>query len=315
MDPPSGTAAPTPRPPGLHPLWSAFVFIILWQLAASVGATIPVAVWMVGHLDEVLAALKDATPQKAFTQLLAANGTLLMAASAVAAGPTFGTVVLCRRVIDKKTIAELGLAWRPTQLAAGFVASGLMVLAISGGLWASGALRLNGLATAAESGALVGAKLLGLLFLVFLQSGAEELVCRGYLLRTLMGVWRPWVSVAVVSLFFAALHLMNAGTTLASFASTALIGVLFAQVCLHTGTLWVAIGLHTAWNFTLGAIASLPVSGSTTFHLLAVEDLGPAWLTGGSYGPEASVVTICLVAVACSVMAIVGRGRTRLAGD
>jgi membrane protease YdiL (CAAX protease family) len=237
-----------------------------------------------------------------------------MAASAVAAGPTYGVVVLCRRVIDKKTIAELGLAWRPTQLVAGFVAGGLMVLGISGGLWASGALHVSGLATADESGGVVGAKLLGFLFLVFLQSGAEELVCRGYLLRTLMGLWRPWVSVAVVSLFFAALHLMNAGTSLASFVSTALIGVLFAQICLRTGNLWAAIGLHTAWNFTLGAIASLPVSGSTTFHLFAVEDLGPAWLTGGSYGLEASVVTIALVAIACGVMAMLGRGRTPLSG-
>ncbi len=271
-------------------------------MASGIFGSVVVLVWMALNLDEVMAALKAGPPAETVPALLAGHGDLTMLVSAVAAVPTFGAVVFCRRLLDKKPVLELGLAWRPGQLAAGLASGALATLALVGALIAAGRLRVDGLAP--EVGPLHLARLLGLLALTFLQSGAEELVCRGYLMRTLMGYFRPWVAVVGVSVFFGLLHLANPGTSPLSFVSTALIGLLFSQVTLRTNSLWAAIGLHTAWNFTLGAVASLPVSGMRMSHLLVVSDVGEPWLTGGAYGLEAGVVTVAVVAVACVALAV-----------
>ena len=56
----------------------------------------------------------------------------------------------------------------------------------------------------------------------------------------------------------------------------------------------------TPWNFTLGTVASLPVSGIHTAHLLEVEAVGSPLMTGGRYGLEGSVVNAALSAACCA---------------
>ena len=296
MDLPAPATALPPASPrgGFHPLLSCFVFVVLWQVASGVASAIPLGTWLVLHLQEVLAALRAGDPRAEFQRLLSQNGDLQMLGAALAAAPTLGVVVLCRRVFDKQSMAGLGLAFDGRRLALGFAAGAAAVLAIAGLLVATGDLRVDGLAAPVQ-----GWRVVGLLGVVFLQSAAEELVCRGYLLRTLMARYRPATSVALVSLFFGGLHVMNPAASWLSFLQTTLIGVLFSQVCLRTGGLWAAIGLHTAWNWTLGTVASLPVSGLTLAHLFDVSAPGSAWMTGGAYGPEASVVTLLVVTAAC----------------
>jgi hypothetical protein len=58
--------------------------------------------------------------------------------------------------------------------------------------------------------------------------------------------------------------------------------------------------MHAAWNFTLGTVASLPVSGIHTFHLFEVEAVGSPLMTGGRYGLEGSVVNAGLSAACCA---------------
>ena len=75
-----------------------------------------------------------------------------------------------------------------------------------------------------------------------------------------------------------------------------LVGIVFAVACLRTGSLWFAIGLHWAWNFGLGALFSLPVSG---FRLrgLMVTEIRPVhdWLSGGEFGPEGGAVGMAAI--------------------
>ena len=59
-----------------------------------------------------------------------------------------------------------------------------------------------------------------------------------------------------------------------------------------SGSLWLAIGLHFAWNFVQGPLLGFPVSGIAAGGLQQVHDAGPAWLSGGAYGPEAGLVGI-----------------------
>ena len=57
-----------------------------------------------------------------------------------------------------------------------------------------------------------------------------------------------------------------------------------------TGTLWLAVGMHTGWNFFLGTVFGFPVSGIVERSVFLTESDGPALLTGGDFGPEGGLL-------------------------
>jgi hypothetical protein len=70
-----------------------------------------------------------------------------------------------------------------------------------------------------------------------------------------------------------------------------------------TRRLWLAIGIHAAWNFTQGWVFSAPVSGGEApLGLLITRREGPDWLTGGDFGLEASVVAMIVATIAGVLM-------------
>jgi hypothetical protein len=72
-------------------------------------------------------------------------------------------------------------------------------------------------------------------------------------------------------------------------------GVLLSAAYYLTRRLWFPIGLHAAWNFSLAGIFGLRVSGVDPVRGFIQGSLhGPDLLTGGSFGPEGSVVTVAL---------------------
>lgn len=139
--------------------------------------------------------------------------------------------------------------------------------------------------------------------LVFLfGAAAEEALFRGYPMQTLMRSWPAWLALLPTSLLFALVHLSNPNFTTAfafAVANTALAGVWLAVAYVRTRSLWFAFGLHWSWNWTMGALLGLPVSGIreiTPDPLLRATDAGPAWLTGGAYGPEGGLAaTLALI--------------------
>jgi hypothetical protein len=74
-------------------------------------------------------------------------------------------------------------------------------------------------------------------------------------------------------------------------------GTLLAACYLLTRRLWLGIGLHAAWNYTQGSVYSGVVSGNAPPEGFFKSSLqGPDWLTGGSFGVEASVVAFLICA-------------------
>ena len=93
-----------------------------------------------------------------------------------------------------------------------------------------------------------------------------------------------------------------------------LAGLMFCALYTLTGRLWVPIGLHLAWNFAQGSLFGAAVSGGDLGGSVAhstARDAAGAWLTGGTFGPEASVLAllpISLVTVGALVFAhVTGR--------
>ena len=141
-----------------------------------------------------------------------------------------------------------------------------------------------------------------LVFWVFalgLAALSEEAMFRGYVLQTFTRAHLPWLGVLLTLAFFGYVHLSNPNATLGmTFLNTSLAGLWLAIGYLRTRSLWFALGLHTSWNWALGAFFGLPISGLNLIShpLLTANDTGPAWLTGGNYGIEGGVAcTISLV--------------------
>ncbi|MBS1855437.1 MAG: CPBP family intramembrane metalloprotease [Acidobacteria bacterium] len=132
-------------------------------------------------------------------------------------------------------------------------------------------------------------------FLVFMLAAGslgEELIFRGYGLQIMIAAVGPWATILPLGVLFGALHYGNPGATLLSSAITAGFGILFGYAYLRSRDLWLPIGLHFGWNFTL-PLFGVNMSG-LRIRVTGWElswSAGRLW-SGGEYGPEASVLTV-----------------------
>jgi uncharacterized protein len=124
----------------------------------------------------------------------------------------------------------------------------------------------------------------------------EEFLLRGYAQFTLTTGMGFWPAALLLSLLFACLHLGNPGETRVGLFEIVLIALFLCLTLWRTGTLWFAVGFHAAWDwgqsFFYGTRDSgIPARG----HLLHSSFVGPDWLTGGTVGPEGSVLVAPLI--------------------
>ncbi|WEQ51531.1 CPBP family intramembrane metalloprotease [Komagataeibacter oboediens] len=126
----------------------------------------------------------------------------------------------------------------------------------------------------------------------------EEGLNRGYAFVQMARALSFWPATLLGSAVFAAEHLPNPGESLMGVINAGLLGSVLSYVLYRTGSLWFSVSFHASWNFFQTSVFGLANSGSATgTGLLHVIPTGPRWLTGGSTGPEASVLVIpaCLI--------------------
>ncbi|OKJ88305.1 CPBP family intramembrane glutamic endopeptidase [Streptomyces sp. CB02400] len=147
---------------------------------------------------------------------------------------------------------------------------------------------------------------------VVVQIGAavtEELLFRGLALQALEQLWGSRAAIVITSLFFGVAHLGTPGASAWSGLAIALeAGVLLGAAFLWRRNIWFVVGLHFAWN-TTEQLLGIPVSGHAPEGLFTVDVHGPALLTGGSFGLEASIMPV-LMGVAIAVPMLVRAHRS-----
>ena len=95
---------------------------------------------------------------------------------------------------------------------------------------------------------------------------------------------------------FGAIHLGNGGEDKIGALSVFVIAMFFCLTLRRTGNLWFAVGLHAAFDWGETFLFSVPDSGLLApGHLLNSSFHGPVWLTGGTVGPEGSVMSFAVV--------------------
>jgi membrane protease YdiL (CAAX protease family) len=142
----------------------------------------------------------------------------------------------------------------------------------------------------------------------------EELLFRGYAFQKLLR-WNRAVALFGVAALFAAVHIFNDSVSWLGVSNIFLGGIVLGLAYQQFQRLWFPIGLHLAWNVTLGPILGDEVSGYDSLHtVLAERGSGAAWLTGGRFGLEGSAWMTVTELAAIAILAIRLRKRERLRG-
>ena len=226
-------------------------------------------------------------------QILDVVRRALMMAGALGAG------YLCARLLEGLPWRSLGLTFRTAWFRELLIGSAIGILSLT--LAVAIATAAGGFTFSfSKSEMLLGVtrSLCGSAVLFIIAALAEEAVFRGYPLQTLSRARLAWLGAFLTSVPFAMAHLWNPNSGKLPFANTALAGIWLAIAYFRTRSLWFPLGVHWAWNWALGSLFGLPVSGLTLVSnpLMKATDLGPAWLTGGNYGIEGGAAcTMALV--------------------
>jgi membrane protease YdiL (CAAX protease family) len=195
------------------------------------------------------------------------------------------------RYVEKRRATELSRTKALPEMCAGLLIGALMVAAQVGILHTLGYYDMTGMNDWTM-------KLMEPLAVMIFVGVIEEVIGRGIIFRITEESLGSWPAIVISAAIFGLAHIPGEGAGLLAIGNTVLAGALFAAAYMLTRRLWLCIGIHVAWNYTLGSIFSIAVSGNESKGLLIGTLTGPDWITGGSYGLEASVLTlIALVAV------------------
>ncbi len=263
---------------GLRPVWSVALFVIV---AAAVAAVVFGIAYRVAHLTpEDLRALRSRlVPGVQEALVLAESCGLLLATAAMSR-------------IERRSWLDYGLRGRraATLFAQGAFWGALLMSVLVGALVLVHAITIethgSGARSLVEWGVLWAA--------VYVPAAlVEELLFRGYPFFRLSWAYNPTRAAVIMSLCFGLAHLGNAQETPIGIAQVVSVGLVYCLAVWRSGSLWWALGAHVAWNWTQTFVFGCANSGlAATGEWLRSAPSGPAWLSGGTTGPEGSILSL-----------------------
>jgi membrane protease YdiL (CAAX protease family) len=214
-----------------------------------------------------------------------------------------GVVVLAWvRIVERRPLAAIGLggAHRTRTFVCGLLFGVAMAITIVTGIWLAGGFQLVAFGPAFRYPRSLGS--IGILLIGFaLQASIEELVFRGWMLSAIAAKFRLVFAVVLSSLVFVLLHFdVQANWT---YLTNAFLFAVFACCwAIRTGNIWGVMGWHCGWNWLFAVGFELRVSAldaNLPALLMKLTPVGSDYLTGGSQGPEGSIV--CSLALTCGI--------------
>lgn len=206
-------------------------------------------------------------------------------------------------IFESRSLSDLGLHW---QEGAGRNLLTGIGIGVGGAILLIAAPVLTGLAhfqrAPGTDFGFSGRAALFTLCLLFCGAAGEEIAFRGFPLQFLIRGYGAWISVVGIGILFGLLHGFNPGATPLSMANTAGFGILFGVALLRSHDLWLPIGFHFGWNATLPFLG-VELSGFTiqVVGYQLVWKAGNLW-SGGTYGPEASLLATGVLLVLFAVI-------------
>jgi uncharacterized protein len=199
------------------------------------------------------------------------------------------------RLIEKRELTELSFSNALREFGLGFLVGFGLFASVILILWFLGLYTVNGFE-------FIPLLLLGALLGAFVSALAQELIFRAVIYRITEEWLGTWWAVAISGILFGLIHLSSAGATIFSTIAVALqAGVILAAVYTLTHRIWMALGLHMAWDFANDGIFGVGIagqSGETLRGSFQASLNGPELLNGGKFGIEASIIALVIVLLA-----------------
>lgn len=249
-----------------------------WLWARAMG-------WMIALFFALASAL--AAVQFGLVALFGKVPWVAPAGTCVGLAMSYGVYVTAVRFGEKRWPSELSLRHAPLELFIGVLIGLGMFALVFASLRMMGVYTLSG-PVSSDWGVDIARNLaIGL---------GEELLLRAVIFRLIMRAYGLTAAFAGSALLFGVLHLTNPNASLFAAAAIAIeAGLMLAAFYALTGRLWISIGLHAAWNYAQGPIFGARVSGNiekgSIFQSAPVPG-SPDLLSGGQFGPEASLSAI-----------------------
>lgn len=234
-------------------------------------------------LKELFDLMFDATAEPVISYLRDAFAIVRM-------GVVIYSYSLFVRFIEKRKTLEMSASGSVGETALGFALGAVIMTFMVGLLWV---LSYYSVESAGPISVIVHA----LFFFGFLAF-VEEVVFRLIIFRHVEELAGSWGAIVITGALFGLAHFGNPNATAWSSAAIAMESVIIAGCFVLTRRVWLVWGLHAGWNYFQSAIYGVAVSGDSELESVLVPKIsGPEWLTGGSFGVEASYVTavLCLV--------------------
>ena len=285
----------TPTPPASQPNWLHRVFLgpnglrALWRLLIFIAIALGLQ-FSVHRILHIPLGIREFGAKIVILQEGIVFGCVLAAA-------------LIMAHFEKRTLADYGLpargafGWRFFE---GIVWGFLAELVTIGTLYLTGNASFHGFEQRGTS-ALHYAALWGVAFI--LVGFFEEFLFRGYSQFTLGTGIGFWPTAFLLAGLFWLGHMGNPGETWIGGLATAMAALVFCVSLWQTGNLWFAIGMHAGWDWTETYFFGVADSGiAPNGHLLNTSLTGSKWMTGGTVGPEGSVVELIVMVVAITLL-------------
>ena len=206
---------------------------------------------------------------------------------------------------ERRPLSTIGFNGRGLKRFVRGYAIGLgFLIATVGVIWVAGGYRIEGGGVFASAALGAGLLPIGALLLGFIVQGStEEIVFRGWLMQLIASRHGLVIALIVNAVLFGLAHAGNTAPTkelALGVVNIVLFGTFIGLYAAREGSIWGVCGWHAAWNWLLGLGFGLEVSGHVLEVTPLVVDLtatdgAPWWLTGASFGPEASVVTTAIL--------------------
>ena len=218
-----------------------------------------------------------------------------------------GAIVLFWKLIQKKTVRDLGFTGNPVSYLTGALIGAVLVLISTIVIVLTGAIKFNGVFDKINIPMVVA-----MLICYVLQGAMEEILCRGVVHQLLIKKTSVPVTIGVSAALFTIPHLsgMSGDSPMivaAAIVNLILISVIFSLLTLRFKSIWAACGLHSVWNYILYSILGLNLSGNDEIvaSVFDMSSVGSNILNGGEYGIEASIITTAVLAAMIAFVVMV----------
>ncbi len=204
----------------------------------------------------------------------------------------FITIFIFYRFIDHKKLSYLGLPVKG-HLKEFFAGSMIAILLMVSGF----VILLSSNQIDIETVSISAGSFLNSFMLFLGVSIFEEVLCRGYILGTLMDSMNKFIALLISSLIFAVLHIPNNHISFIPVLNLFLAGVLLGSAYIYTRNLWFPIGMHLFWNFVQGTVLGFNVSGTESYTILKLRYPENNLYNGGDFGFEGSIFATLLTII------------------